>query len=219
MHYVEFCRMTAKAQKSFNAPKMAPQDMPINIFTQRKRLPVFQLLSSSNGHSITKDQFHFASFERMNSVSGDVTAQLPPPVVQQQQQRLQIRVATPPPKMPAHKSSPTSINNRLSFGSNDGSMRMAAQTAMKLNQQQYGYQQQQPVFNKKSPPSGRSVRPVPPSSDSVSCGSGFTSFCSIASSRSGGDDFDYLRGVEVNGVDDCDSELSGDEGHHRSICM
>jgi hypothetical protein len=141
-------------------------------------------------------------------------------VQQQQQQRMQMRAATPPLKMPAHKSSPTSINNRLSFGSNDGSMRVAAQTAVKLSQQQMMQQQygtQQPVFNKKSPPRGRNGRPVHPSSDSV-CSSGFTSFCSSASSsRSiGENDFDYLRGVEVNGVDDCDSELSGDEGHHRS---
>ena len=62
MHYVEFCRFTAKEAKSFgNAPKLAPQDTPVNVFTGTQRLPVFQLLSSSEGCPISREQFHLAT--------------------------------------------------------------------------------------------------------------------------------------------------------------
>lgn len=63
MHYVEFCRFTAKEAKSFgNVPKLAPQDTPLNVFTQTQRLPVFQLLSSSEGNPISREQFYLANY-------------------------------------------------------------------------------------------------------------------------------------------------------------
>lgn len=70
MHYVEFCRFTAKEAKSFgNAPKLAPQDTPMNVFTQTQRLPVFQLLSSSEGCPITREQFQLASRGKYHSLT------------------------------------------------------------------------------------------------------------------------------------------------------
>lgn len=69
-HYVEFCRANSKMQhKMANAGPIledastvfTPRDVPINAFTHCQRLPVFQLLSSSNGETILPQQFALAT--------------------------------------------------------------------------------------------------------------------------------------------------------------
>jgi hypothetical protein len=69
-HSVEFCRANSKMQhKMANAGPIledastvfTPRDVPINAFTHCQRLPVFQLLSSSNGETILPQQFALAT--------------------------------------------------------------------------------------------------------------------------------------------------------------
>lgn len=54
MYHVDFCRSNSKAQKGSDGRNrvVVCEDLPINVFTHRERLPVFQLLSRSLGQSI-----------------------------------------------------------------------------------------------------------------------------------------------------------------------
>jgi len=108
MHYVEFCRMTAKCHKSNNAPKMASQDLPINIFSQRKRLSVFQLLSASGGKPVPREVIQATVNGSFPPVAADSA---PPTLVAPTPTKGFLSVAPTQEKsgMPPHKLSPTSV--------------------------------------------------------------------------------------------------------------
>ncbi len=142
MHYVEFCRMTAKCHKSNNAPKMASQDLPINIFTQRKRLPVFQLISGNGGAALSKDEIMSALCDRsvpaaQQPVAQQTTRSSSPPTIAatpaKAQQFKQVPAIAP------HKQSPTSVSARFTFAA------QGEQYSAKANhyqQQQFAYEKQ-----------------------------------------------------------------------------
>lgn len=201
MHYVEFCKVTTKARKAPKAPKMAPQDLPVNIFTQRSRLPVFQLLSSSNGCPISPDQFRFATFERIRAMNSGVVQQ--PPVRTAHSHMLtpvlNTVAAAAVPTKPIH-SSPTGVTARLSFGGGDASVSAAAAQATSYAHQVPQQQTQvwaqgalgeaavAAYFTSHAITAGAApvVPPLAaePRRDSLGTNSGFTSFSSVSSSGS-----------------------------------
>jgi len=109
-HYVEFCKITGKAQKS-TGPRMAPQDIPVNIFTQRPRLPVFRQLSACAAQPSYREPMR-SSVAESHAVKPSV--QTHQGVMQSVQQD-------------SLHHSPNSVGRRLSFsGTNPDSAHIAA---------------------------------------------------------------------------------------------
>jgi len=134
MHYVEFCRVAAKEQKSYGTtPKLTPQDLPINVFTQTARLPVFQLLSSSNGMPINREQYqlvvnHDINTESLMKTTLPSNRQSPPAVSAIVQSIPVIKVD--------RSESPTSVQQRYVFSPDERLLDQQHQNQFHQQQQQ-----------------------------------------------------------------------------------